>query len=76
MDNEIENNDDSPTVEEAAREDILIEGPTLVMLYVSSLVGFCSPHSMKVLNKIDNGEVIMLINSNALPQLHSTEPCD
>ena len=46
-------------------EEDLVEGPMTDVLCASSLVGFCSPHSMKVRGWIQSQEVTVLIDSRA-----------
>ena len=51
--------------DEAASGVELADGPTTAVLCISSMVGFCPPHSMKVHDKIKSREVIVLIDSGA-----------
>ena len=64
-DDEEEDGIDPPLPDEAAGGVELADGPTTAVLCISSMVGFCPPHSMKVCGKIKAREVIVLINSGA-----------
>ena len=64
-DDEEDDGIDPPLPDEAAGEVELADGPTTAVLCISSMVGFCPPHSMKVRGKIKAREVIVLIDSGA-----------
>ena len=64
-DDEEEEEIDPPLPDEAAGGVELADGPTTTILCISSMVGFCPPHSMKVRDKIKSREVIVLIDSSA-----------
>ena len=64
-DDEEEDGIDPPLPNEAAGGVELADGPTTAVLCISSMVGFCPPHSMKVRGKIKAREVIVLIDSGA-----------
>ena len=52
MDDEEEDEIDPSLLEEAAVRVELADGPTTAVLCISSMVGFCPPHLMKVRDKI------------------------
>ena len=54
-----------PLSDEAVDGIELTDGPTTAVLCISSMVGFCPPHLMKVREKIKAREVIVLIDSGA-----------
>ena len=62
---EVEDEEDLPSPKPTMGEEPLAEGPISAVLCVSSLVGLCSPHSMKVRGKINGREVIVLIDPGA-----------
>ena len=64
-DDEEEDGIDPPLPNEATGGVELADGPTTAVLCISSMVGFCPPHSMKVHDKIKPREVIVLIDSGA-----------
>ena len=53
------------SLERIQNEEKITYGPKTATLCVSSLVGFCSPPSMKVRGQIESQEVIVLIESIA-----------
>ena len=53
IEDEVEDKEDLPTPKPTVGEDPLAEGLISAVLCVSSLVGFYSPHSMKVRGKIN-----------------------
>ena len=53
------------SLERTQSEEEIADGPETVTLCVSSLVGFCSPRSMKVRGRIESWEVIVLIDFGA-----------
>ena len=65
MDEEEETEGSFPTRDLASTGEELANGPVSAVLCVSSLVGFCAPHSMKVRGKIMSREVVVLIDSGA-----------
>ena len=63
MDEEEETEGSFMTRDLAPMREELTDGSVSTTLCVSSLVGFCSPHSMKVHGKIMSHEVVVLIYS-------------
>ena len=64
IDKEEETKGSFPTGDPAPTGEELADSPVSAALCVSSLVGFCSRHSMKVLGKIMSREVVVLIDSS------------
>ena len=65
MDEEEKTEESFPTWDPASTGEELADDPVSATLCVSSLVEFCSPHSMKVHGKIMFCEVVILIDSDA-----------
>ena len=65
MNDKVGDKDDSPTPKHDVDEVETANKLTSIVPSASSLVGFCSPHSMKVYDKIKSREVIVLIDSSA-----------
>ena len=65
MDEEEETEKSFPTWDPTSTREELADGPMSTALCVSSLVGFCSLHSMKVRGKIMSCKVVVLIDSGA-----------
>ena len=63
IDKEEETEGSFPTGDPAPTGEELVDGPVFAALCVSSLVGFCSRHSMKVRGKILSRKVVVLIYS-------------